>query len=57
MTSEAKVSGLTDDVYALTSLLELKPVQFALAREEMRLNEIERLTANFGTSEAAETRH
>jgi hypothetical protein len=51
------VSGLADDVYALTSLFELKPVQFALAREEMRLNEIERLTANFGTSEAAETRH
>jgi hypothetical protein len=29
----------------------------ALAREEMRLNEIKRMTANFGTPEAAETPH
>jgi hypothetical protein len=46
------------DMTVMRNLGKLSAAQLeALAREEMRLNEIERLTANFGTSEAALTRH
>jgi hypothetical protein len=40
------------------NLGKLTPAQLeCLAREEMKLNELERMTANFGTVEAAEMRH
>jgi hypothetical protein len=37
---------------------KLTPDQLeCLAREEMKLNAVERMTAHFGTAEAAETQH
>jgi hypothetical protein len=46
------------DLAVMRNLGKLTPDQReCLAVEEMRLNEIERMTPNFGTSEAAETRH
>jgi hypothetical protein len=46
------------DLAVIRNQGKLTPDQLeCLAREEMKLNEVERMTANFGTSEAAETRH